>query len=73
MSEGLGQLKEIFEKPMANNAGSKNSLYGKIEHGYLTYDGKSYKIMNVCPGVLELDTNSLFGKYGDEFPLDMVR
>jgi hypothetical protein len=50
-----------------------NTVYGKIEGDYLNFKGKYYKITHVFPGALELDTDKLFGQYGDEFPLELIK
>lgn len=47
--------------------------FGVIEDGLLLYKGKYYKITLVSKGVLFLDTTELFGKCGDEFPLDRIK
>lgn len=62
---------ENFNK---NEAGTVNNKYGRIESGdILKYQGKLYKIRYVENGVLILDTDKLFGNWGDEFPLDLVK
>lgn len=58
-----------------NNIGTKNTaiVYGKIEGDFLLYKGQYYKINQIAPETLFVDSNKLFGKYGDEFPLELVR
>lgn len=46
---------------------------GVISCGYLSYKGESYKITHVGPTGLECDTNKLFGKFGDEFPSELLQ
>lgn len=46
--------------------------YGRIFIDSLEYKGKYYKIKEVNPETLVLDTDKLFGKYGDEFPLRLI-
>ena len=47
--------------------------FGKIEGNVLKYKGTYYEIRYVSVGCLVLKTDKLFGKFGDEFPLDKVR
>ena len=52
---------------------STNKTFGKIEDGTLFFKGKYYKIRYVSNGVIVLDTDKLFGRWGDEFPLELVK
>lgn len=63
---GLDGLQGILNKTTA-------TVYGKIEGDFLLYKGKYFKITQIAPETLFVDTNTLFGKYGDEFPLELVR
>ena len=70
----LSEIKnDMIKKGAKASVGSTNNVYGKIEGETLFFKGKYYKLNHVNPECLILDTNELFGKYGDEFPLDMVR
>jgi hypothetical protein len=60
-------------KQTTQTAQNTNVAYGKIEGNALLYKGKYYAIVLVGDGVLFLDTDKLFGKVGDEFPLSLVR
>lgn len=51
----------------------KITSYGKITDNCLFVDGKYYTIRYIVKGALVLDTDIFAGKYGDEFPLDMVK
>jgi hypothetical protein len=50
-----------------------NRDFGIIEDGLLLYKGIYYAISSVGKGVLFLNTNKLFGRCGDEFPLAYVK
>lgn len=58
---------------MTDSVKTTNTVYGKIEGNALKYKGKYYLIKEVNPETLVLETDKLFGKYGDEFPLDLIR
>lgn len=47
--------------------------FGKIQGSILVYEGKSYKIRYVVEGALIVNTDKLFGKFGDEFPIDYIK
>lgn len=53
--------------------GGKDCKFGKIENELLAYQGKYYKIKYFVKGSLILDTNKLMGKFGDEFPLELIK
>ena len=63
----FGSIKDIV------GPGSVDSEYGKIFANYLIYKGKHYDIKAVFDGGLEIDAEDLFGKHGDEFPLELIR
>ena len=79
--KGIKAVGELFPKNKVTKdvspvVGSVESEFAKIEGSILTYKGKSYTITSVSPlGVLVLDTEELtqFSKFGDEFPVAMVR
>lgn len=54
-------------------AKTTNTVYGKIEGETLLYKGVYYKLRYVTAECLVLDTDKLFGKYGDEFPLELIK
>lgn len=78
---GLKAVGELFPRNKiaqveAPAVGSKDSEFAKIEGSILTYKDKCYEITSVSPiGVLVLDTDELtqFSKFGDEFPITLVR
>ena len=49
------------------------TTYGKLDSETLFYKGKYYKIRYITAECIVLDTDELFGKFGDEFPLSLVR
>lgn len=53
--------------------GGSDCKYGKIEGSCLAYKGKYYLIRYPVKGALILDTNKLFGNFGDEFPLELIK
>jgi hypothetical protein len=67
MKNSLKDLNKVI-----GNVGSTKT-YGRIEGETLFYKGKYYKIRYVQPETLILDTENLFGKYGDEFPLELIK
>lgn len=70
----LSQIKKSGYGVSRNNSGTTESKFGKIEQNILMYKDKFYKIRYVeNDGTLILDTNKLFGKYGDEFSIQFVR
>lgn len=48
-------------------------MFGKIEGKNLIVNGLSYVIRYATEKNLVLNTSDLFGKYGDEFPLHLIR
>ena len=52
---------------------STTTVYGKIEGDFLKYKGKYYKIVQVAPDCLFLDSDKFNGRYGDEFPLELIK
>ena len=52
---------------------STTTTYGKLESETLLYKGKYYKIRYITVECIILDTDKLFGQYGDEFPLSLVK
>jgi len=56
-----------------NTPGGVDCKFGKIEDGCLLYKGVYYKIEYVVKGTLIFDSNKLFGKCGDEFPLELIK
>ena len=53
--------------------GGVDCKYGKIEDSCLAYKGKYFKIRYVSKGVLIMDSNKLMGRFGDEFPLELIK
>lgn len=55
--------------------GSKESKYGRFIGSKLYYKGKSYLIKHVGKDHVEVEITGkdLFGQWGDEFPLDLIR
>lgn len=52
---------------------TQTSKYGKITGDHLLFNGKYFKIDYVVKDTLILKTDKLHGKYGDEFPLSLVK
>jgi len=52
---------------------STNTTYGRIEGELLYYKGTYYKLRYVTAECLVLDTDKLFGRFGDEFPLELIK
>ncbi len=55
------------------NVKTSATVYGKIEGDFLSFKGKYYKILQVAPDCLFLDSNKFLGRHGDEFPLDLIK
>ena len=66
----MENLESIFKE--SQNIGT-NKVYGKVEGDTLLYKGVWYAISYVTPECLVLNTDKLFGTYGDEFPLDLIK
>jgi len=56
-----------------NTPGGVDCKFGKIEDGCLLYMGIYYKIRYVVKGTLIIDSDNLMGKFGDEFPLELIK
>jgi len=53
--------------------GGTDCKFAKIEGELLLFKNKYYKIRYVAKGTLILDTNKLMGRFGDEFPLELIK
>jgi len=63
---------KITEKINKYLSESKNKS-GKIQGKYLIIDGKKYKIRYKDKDNIILDTDKLYGEFGDEFPLKYIK
>ena len=68
-------IKEFVKKVAAPEPGSKDSKYGRIVNSRLYYKGRVFTIKMVHKDCLEVEIRNmqLFGQWGDEFPLDLIR